>query len=304
MEASQITQPTLTAVSTPPQYEQCDQCGAPVDHAQRYCVACGAHRRHVRDPAARYLAARASRVRASGAAPPRASRKGSSSLLTAVIVAVIPLAIGLGVLVGRSSNSGDAKLLAALRNQKPQVVASTAPGSTGAAAVSTGGRVSSTFPLQRGYAVELQTLPGTGTTTADISSAESAARTKGAPQVGLIVQTQYTVTPRPPSGAYVVYAGAYRTRTQAGQELSKLKAKFPRAAVIQVQSTTSASNSTASGARVLAKTQYGVVHQVAGYHASSAALTAGGQIVNKIQKTMGKNYTNAQKGLPDVIPVP
>jgi hypothetical protein len=225
-----------------------------------------------------------------------------------VIVAAVPLAIGLGVLVGRSSNNGDARLLAALRNQRPQVVANTptATAATGTAATGSGnGTVSSTFPLQSGYAVELQTLPGTGTTTAQISSAESAARAKGAPKVGLIVQTQYTVTPKPAAGAYVVYGGAYKTRAQASQELSKLRSKFPKAVVIQVQSTSAGSaNSTASGAKVVARTKYGVVHQVVGYHPTAAAMKAGGQIVNKIQKEIGKNYTNAQKGLPDVIPVP
>lgn len=310
MEPSQLTQPTLTALPAAPAHEQCEQCGAPVESTQRYCVVCGAHRRHVRDPAGRHFAARASRARGSAAArPPERSRKGTSSLLTAVILAAVPLAIGLGVLVGRSSNNSDAKLLAALRDQKPQVVASTGTGAAATTdAASTSGRVSSSFPLQSGYAVELQTLPGTGTTTSAISSAESAARAKGASKVGLIVQTQYTVTPKPPSGAYVVYSGAYKNKSQATQELSKLKSKFSKAVVIQVQSTTSGannlSNTTASGAKVLARTQYGVVHQVTGYHPNAAALKAGAQIVNKIQKTMGKSYVGAQRGLPDIIPVP
>jgi hypothetical protein len=309
METSQVTQPTLTAVPTPPAHEQCDQCGAAVERNQRYCVACGAHRRHVRDPAAQYLATRTGRARSSaGARPPGTPRKGTSSLLTAVIVAAVPLAIALGVLVGRSSNNSDAKLLAALRNQKPQVVTTAATGTTATDASATGssnGTVSSTFPLQSGYAVELQTLPGAGTATAQIASAETAARAKGAPEVGLIVQTQYTVTPKPASGAYVVYAGAYKTKAQASQELAKVKGKFPKAMVIEVTSTsTGSANATASGAKVVARTKYGVVHNVVGYHPNAAAEKAGGQIVNKIQHEMGKSYTNAQKGLPDVIPVP
>jgi hypothetical protein len=309
METSQVTPPPHAPVPTPPAHEQCDQCGAAVEHSQRYCVACGAHRRHVRDPASQYLATRTSRARSSaGARPTGTPRKGTSSLLTAVIVAAVPLAIGLGVLVGRSSNNGDAKLLAALRNQKPQVVAGTSTGPAATDTTATGssnGTVSSTFPLQSGYAVELQTLPGTGTTTAQIASAESAARAKGAPKVGLIVQTQYTVTPKPASGAYVVYSGAYTTKAQASQELAKLKGKFPKATVIQVKSTsTGSANATASGAQVVARTKYGVVHNVVGYHPNAAAEKAGGQIVNKIQHEMGKSYTNAQKGLPDVIPVP
>src|ERR1700677_4722904 len=44
-------------------YQQCDECAAPVDKAQRYCVACGAHRRHVDDPATRYLSQATARSR-------------------------------------------------------------------------------------------------------------------------------------------------------------------------------------------------------------------------------------------------
>ena len=62
-------------------YQQCDECGAPVDKAQRYCVACGAHRRHVNDPAARYLSHATARSRTSraAAAPGRTPRSGGRS---------------------------------------------------------------------------------------------------------------------------------------------------------------------------------------------------------------------------------
>jgi hypothetical protein len=277
-------------------YEQCDQCGAALDNGQRYCIVCGTHRRHVRDPAARYLAGATSRARtpARSAAPQR--RRGAS-LGTAVVVAVIPLAIGLGVLVGRASTGGDNKLIAALRAQHPQVLtgATSSTASTQAAGVTT---LSSTFPLQSGYAVEIQTLPRSGTTQSSVSSAESAARSKGAHDVGLIVQTQYKVTPAPPSGAYVIYAGAFKTQAAASAELAKLSHSFKGAKVIQVKSLA------AGAGKVLAHTQYGTAHQVTGFHATKTQLAQGAQIVKKIQSTYNKSYVQSQRGLPDQISVP
>jgi hypothetical protein len=275
-------------------YEQCEQCGAALDKAQRYCVVCGTHRRHVRDPAARYLAAATSR----GRAPARAGasqRKRGTTVGTAVVVAVIPLAIGLGVLVGRASTGGDDKLIAALRAQHAQVVTTGTSASAQSASVTT---LSSTFPLQSGYSIELQTLPASGTTQASVNSAESAAKAKGASGVGLIVQTQYKVTPAPPHGAYVIYAGAFKTQSAAQAELGKLSGKFKGAKVIQVKSLS------AGAGKVLAHTHYGVAHQVTGFHASSAQLAQGSQVVKKIQSTYNKSYVQSQRGLPDQISVP
>jgi hypothetical protein len=290
MEASQKT---IELVHSEPIYEQCEQCGAPLDKAQRYCVMCGNHRRHIRDPAARHLArgATASRtVRGHSTATPR---RRTSSLLTAVIIAAIPLAIGLGVLVGRASTNGDDKLIAALRAQQPQVL----PG--GSAATSSSAALTSSFPLQSGYAVELQTLAGSGATQATVATAEAAAKAKGASGVGLIAQSEFKVTPAPPAGAYVLYAGAFKTRAAASKELKMLVQKFPKAIVIQVQPLP-----TAGAGQVLARTPYGVAHQVTGFHATQAQLAQGGQVVQQIQKTYGKNYVQSQRGLPDQISVP
>ena len=128
MEVSQVPDPSETATtalssshSEPVPFEQCDQCGAAVDRTQRYCVNCGTRRRHVHDPAARHL----SRVTAGARAAARQStarptrRPGTVGLGTAVALAVIPLAVGLGVLIGRASTNGDQKLLAELRAPAP-----------------------------------------------------------------------------------------------------------------------------------------------------------------------------------------
>jgi hypothetical protein len=301
-----VTQ-TMPQVDQPTSYEQCESCGAAVDHAQRYCVVCGTHRRHVRDPAARYHASKTSRSRSAAAQGSPSNAPRSSNLLTALILALIPLAIGLGVLVGRASNNGDAKLLAALEAQRaqgavsPSAATGTGTGTTAQASTST---LSSTFKLQNGYAVELQTLPATGTTGATVLSTESAARGKGATDVGLILQKDYKVTPAPPSGSYVIYSGAFQTSAQANQALSKLKSKFPKAVVIHVQSSSSVVAAGAGPGKVLARTKYGVANQIAGTKVTKTQLNQGAAIVKHISKVYGKSYVNSQKNLPSQISVP
>jgi SPOR domain len=292
-------QPTIDLTPPPDHYEPCEQCGSPLDHGQRYCVMCGNHRRHVRDPAARYLAGSRSKTRPGAAPAAGTPRQRSSNLAVTLAIALIPLAIGLGVLVGRASNNGDSKLIAALRAQQPEVI-TTAGGGSGSAATATPASttVASTFPLQNGYAVELQTLPPGGTTWGTVTSAEAAAKSKGATGVGLILQSDYKVTPAPPAGAYVIYAGAFETRAEATKSLSKLHKQFPKAIVIQVQPA-----STGEG-KVLTKTQYGTAHQVTGFHTTASSLAQGERIVQKVQKEIGKNYVQSQRGLPDEISVP
>jgi hypothetical protein len=114
----------MESTLTPVQYESCEQCGSPVDDKQRYCVVCGSRRKHVHDPALRYLAASAG-ARARGATKPTGqSGRGrrSAGLGTALVIAVIPLAVALGLLIGHAGSGSDAKVLAALRAAKAPVV--------------------------------------------------------------------------------------------------------------------------------------------------------------------------------------
>jgi hypothetical protein len=115
-------------------YQQCDECGAPVDKAQRYCVACGAHRRHVPDPAARYLSqatarSRTGRAAAAGSRTPRSGGR-SRGLGTALVLALIPVVAAVGVMVGRSSNNNDAKLIQQLAKRQAAVVTTPTTGAT------------------------------------------------------------------------------------------------------------------------------------------------------------------------------
>ena len=119
----------LPAPQPTPGYQQCDDCAAPVDIDQRYCVSCGAHRRNVNDPAARYLShatARARTARTAGAArrSPHAGGGRIRGLGLALLLALIPAVAALGVLVGRSSNNDDARLIQALtRNEAARAAA-------------------------------------------------------------------------------------------------------------------------------------------------------------------------------------
>ena len=110
----------------------------------------------------------------------------------------------------------------------------------------------STFPLSKGYAIELGTLPSS-TSAAKAKQAEQSDKAKGASGVGLLSQATYTMKPSPPSGDYVVYTGSYSSRAAAEKALAGLKHKFPGAKVIEVKSAASASG----GGKVLNKTPYG-----------------------------------------------
>ena len=143
MELTDISRqaPAPTAAQVAPAesatIQQCDECAAPVDKDQRYCVSCGAHRRHVNDPAARYLSQATARSRASKIAAPARTAPGggarSRGVALALAIAIIPVAAAAGVIAGRSSNSNDAKLIQALdRRQSAAAATSTAtvPGVT------------------------------------------------------------------------------------------------------------------------------------------------------------------------------
>lgn len=291
-----------------PTYEPCVGCGAPLDERQRYCLTCGTRRRNANDPAARFLSTATRRQRnpmvvsRPGAAP----RRRGASLATALAVAAIPAALGVGVLIGRSSNNNDASLLAAVKaDRSPVVAASTnsgaATGSSSAASSSgSGGGVShpvSTYSLTRGYAVQLSTLPSSSTAAA-AAKVERAARAKGAPSVGAIAQSDFQVTPRPPAGAYVIYSGTYPSQSAAQDALKKLKHSFPAAKIISVRSHSAAS----AAAPVLSKTHFGSAHRVSSYKPSSSALSQGANVAKQDSHTTGKAASGS--GLPDVVAVP
>jgi hypothetical protein len=118
------------------QYEPCEECGSPLDPQQRYCVNCAARRGNGANPSSRYFAAMSKRAHRPPPRPP--AKAGSGSRAAAVgFFALLPIAVAIGVVVGRSGNdSGENEaLLEALRN-RPAVAGTTADATT----ASTGGK--------------------------------------------------------------------------------------------------------------------------------------------------------------------
>jgi hypothetical protein len=120
-------------------YEPCEECGAPLDPQQRYCVNCAARRGNGANPSSRYFAAMSRKARRPLTRPPAKSGPGSRAAAVAFF-ALLPVAVALGVVVGRgdSGGSNNEALLRALRQQEAATAttASTA-GTTPAATAKT-----------------------------------------------------------------------------------------------------------------------------------------------------------------------
>jgi hypothetical protein len=188
-------------------YEPCEECGAPMDPQQRYCVNCAARRGNGANPASRYFAAMSKRARRPVARPP--AKAGSGSRAAAVgFFALLPIAVAIGVVVGRADSGGgdEGALLQALREQ--DAAASSAP-----------------------------------TTAA---------------------------------------AGA------AGKSLKAKKAK---------------KQASKGGGKVVAQTDNGAVHQVAGFKPSAKKEREDTKLVEENPEQTGSDYIKAQQNLPDVIVV-
>jgi hypothetical protein len=123
-----MSEPTHLAAA-PTVYEPCEECGAPLDPQQRYCVNCAARRGNGANPSSRYFAAMSKRARRPIARPPQRPASGSRAAAVGFF-ALLPIAVAIGVVVGRAdSGSGDeGALLQALREQNQGAVASTAAG--------------------------------------------------------------------------------------------------------------------------------------------------------------------------------
>jgi hypothetical protein len=112
-------------LAIPQGYEPCEECGAPLDPQQRYCVECAARRGNGSNPASRYFAAMSKKsrrplVKGQGKAPGGGSRAAAVGFF-----ALLPIAVALGVVVGRSGsgNSNEEALLQALHQAEKQQVA-------------------------------------------------------------------------------------------------------------------------------------------------------------------------------------
>lgn len=112
-------------------YEPCEECGAPLDAQQRYCVECAARRGNGANPSSRYFAAMSKKARRPLTA--RQTKPAPTSRAAAVgFFALLPIAVAIGVVIGRSNTDSGSEeaLLRALHNQESAVASSAEPATT------------------------------------------------------------------------------------------------------------------------------------------------------------------------------
>jgi hypothetical protein len=258
---------------------------------QRYCLECGERRL----PMSGFLMGGgpvASGPESARTAPPPAppeapvatgggAPRGGGALNVIAGVGVLMLAMGVGVLIGRSGNAKPNPVPAQV------ITVGSVAGGAGTAASET---FTSDWPAgSTGYTVQLQTLPITGTTVAAVQAAKSAASAKGATGVGALKSDEFSSLT---AGNYVIYAGAQTTKKGAEKALVGLKAKFPGASVIHIAS--GAAGSSAGG-----KSPGGSSSGSGG--SSSLSKPAPPSVLENLQTSKGKSYEEKSKNLPNVV---
>jgi len=285
--------------SHPRDAEPCPHCGAPLAGDQRYCLECGERRAPMSSvllggpPQA--TSSRPERTTGPGLTPPgmpppRRSPAGASPRGNAVTiiagVGVLLLAMGVGVLIGRSS--GGSKQAGA---SAPQVISVSTGPTTGAA---TGPSQAATFtddwpPNTNGYTVRLQTLPRSSTQASAVEAAKAAATAKGAKAVGALQSDDFSSLK---AGSYIVYSGVFHKRPEAQKALARLKKSFASASVIKVSG--ASASSTGSGS---------ATGTSSGSGASGGALNhpAPPKAAEELSKSHGKSYEEKSKNLPNQV---
>jgi hypothetical protein len=114
-----------SALTKPQGIEPCEECGAPMDPQQRYCVECAARRGNGSNPSSRYFAAMSKKSRRPLTKGQAKGSGGGSRAAAVGFFALLPIAVALGVVVGRSGSgdSNEEALLKALHQAEKQQVA-------------------------------------------------------------------------------------------------------------------------------------------------------------------------------------
>jgi len=129
-----VSEETLTKAQG---IEPCEECGAPMDPQQRYCVECAARRGNGSNPSSRYFAAMSKKSRRPLTKGQAKGPGGGSRAAAVGFFALLPIAVALGVVVGRSGSGDsneDALLKALHQAEKQQVAAAPVEEETTAAA--------------------------------------------------------------------------------------------------------------------------------------------------------------------------
>ena len=124
---TEIQRPPIPAI--PSNREQCAACGAALAPDQRYCVECGQRRGGARPPF--FEQPRSGSTLARAARPRRPLMSINATLIAGV--GTLLLAMGIGILIGRSGQGSSAKAPAVQFLAAPGAAGSTAGGTTGSA---------------------------------------------------------------------------------------------------------------------------------------------------------------------------
>ncbi len=228
----------------------------------------------------------------SAIAPGPDDRARGNALTVIAGVGVLLLAMGVGVLIGRSS--------ASTKTPAPQVIT---VGSVGSASTgSSSGSEPSTASFRSdwpsgtpGYTVQLQTLPQSSTQVSAVEAAKTAASAKGAKSVGALESEEFSSL----GGTnYVIYSGVYHKRPEAQNALQGLKKSFPGATVIKVSNGGGSSGSSSHESSTPSEQGGTSHHSGVGYTLAKPAPPA---VVKKESTKKGKGYEQESKNLPNVI---
>jgi hypothetical protein len=272
--------------------ERCARCDAPLAGDQRYCLECGERRLPPSSVLLNGPPASTAGVAAAAPAPqppPQDTppRNGAVTLIAGV--GVLLLAMGVGVLIGRSGGSSKPTGAAT-----PQVISvSTTASGTGAGA---GGSETATFTDDwpagtNGYTVQLQALPQAGTQIGAVEAAKAAAATKGAKDVGALKSEDFSSLT---AGSYIVYSGVFHRKPEAAKALAALKKSFPAAKVVTVSSAAGSKTGPGSGTT-------GAGAGAGAGAGSSPSNPAPPKVLEELHKTKGKSYEEKSKNLPNVV---
>jgi hypothetical protein len=288
------TESIASPPTTTPRVEHCSSCGATLAPEQRYCLECG--ERCV--PMSSVLAGGtgAPSGTSAAAAPPGSSptsphgagadgaQPQRSSALTVIAgVGVLLLAMGVGVLIGRSS-------IGKQSTPPAQVID---VGGAGTSTLGSSGGSEATFSSDwpagsKGFTVQLQTLPSSSSVSA-VEAAKSAATAKGAKSVGALKAEEFSSLT---ASGYVIYSGDYPTRSAAQVALTPLKKSFPVATVVEVSNKSSGSSASGSGSSGSGSS---------GGVGSSLSHPAPPSVLQPTKGKSGKSFEEKSKNLPDVV---
>lgn len=283
------------SIASPPQSAaaaaSCASCGAALAEDQRYCLHCG---ERIAPPSSVLTGGVPSSPQAplvppgypqpgKSGAPGDGERRGNAVTIIAG-VGVLLLAMGVGVLIGRSSGTKSNAPVT------PVINVATAPASS-TTAPAEAAFVSDWPQGTSGYTVELQALPSAATQLSAVEAAKSAASAKGAKAVGALKSDEFSGLP---AGNFIVYSGVYKKQAEASKAAKGLQKSFPGAKAIHITGAGAAKGSAAgSGGATTPAGKSGV--------GASESHPAPPSVIENLHKHKGKSYEEESKNLPNVV---